>query len=309
MRRLALGWGGLALSGLVLAFVGLLGPWQELEGGGPAVLLSPRLPEALRVAILALLSLAVLLFLALVLPIKIRRRRKDDEEFELYHEPRKLSPWALLLLLALALAPMGGAAALLWVNWPESETVVGAPGHASAPGGPPPGGSSAPAARPTVSLPAFSGAVGGLALLAALAALALMLWISFGDRLAWWWTGPVADSRARQPLIEVVEASLEDLRREPDVRRAIILCYRRFEQALARSGVPREAAETPGEFMRRALARLSLPSGAVAGLTWLFELSRFSHHRLGPPERDTALDSLIEIRTALERAGSHATAA
>ncbi len=61
------------------------------------------------------------------------------------------------------------------MNWPESETLVGAPGHASAPGGLAPGAGSAPPGRPTVSLPAFSGAVGGLARLserdAALAAL------------------------------------------------------------------------------------------------------------------------------------------
>jgi hypothetical protein len=63
------------------------------------------------------------------------------------------------------------------------------------------------------------------------------------------------------------------------------------------------------EFMREALARLPVPRAAVPTLTGLFELVRFSHHALGPRERDRALEALHEIRTAIEAAdgdgGSH----
>jgi hypothetical protein len=47
----------------------------------------------------------------------------------------------------------------------------------------------------------------------------------------------------------------------------------------------------------------------VPTLTGLFELARFSHHALGPQERDRAVDALHEIRRAMEvrdgDAGAH----
>ena len=107
------------------------------------------------------------------------------------------------------------------------------------------------------------------------------LWVAFGDRLA------RRDERRRGPgralpLAAAVEDSLEDLRAEPDPRRAIIRCYARFERAAADSGVERKPWLTPMEFMREALRRLPLPRAAVPTLTGLFELARFSHHALGP---------------------------
>jgi hypothetical protein len=48
------------------------------------------------------------------------------------------------------------------------------------------------------------------------------------------------------------------------------------------------------------LRGLPMPRAAVPALTGLFELARFSHHTLGPRERDRALDALHEIRTAMD---------
>lgn len=301
-----LAWSGLSVAGLVLALASLLNRW-ELQAGGPAARVAVRLPEPLPAVMLVLLSLASLLLLALILPRKLRWKRKDDEKFELYHEPPKVSPWVLLLLWAIALSPIAIFASLFWLDWtPFGEIRVAPPGGShgtvplAAPQTPPPPG------RPEVSLPTFTGAVGVLALLGALGALLLLLWIFFGDRLAWWWGGPAGQRPAPEPLLEAVEGSLDDLRREPDARRAVILCYRRFEQALAGFGFPRSPWATPTEFMRQALGRLPLPPAAVTTLTRLFELSRFSHHALGPSDRDDAVDSLDGIKAALERTRSHA---
>jgi hypothetical protein len=52
--------------------------------------------------------------------------------------------------------------------------------------------------------------------------------------------------------------------------------------------------------MHDVLARLPIPRAAVPTLTGLFELARFSHHALGPQERDRAVDALHEIRRAME---------
>jgi hypothetical protein len=101
------------------------------------------------------------------------------------------------------------------------------------------------------------------------------------------------------PLGTAVDDSAEDLRSDPDARRAIVRCYARFERAAADSGVERKAWSTPMEFMREALRRLPVPRTAVPTLTGLFELARFSQHPLGPTERDQALEALDEIRTAI----------
>jgi hypothetical protein len=57
--------------------------------------------------------------------------------------------------------------------------------------------------------------------------------------------------------------------------------------------------------MRKALGRLPVPATAVRGLTEAFEISRFSHHPVGPADRETALGALIEIKTALEEPDPH----
>lgn len=300
--------GGAALGGLAFALAALEGS-RSGAAGGPAARLVLGLPEWLTTLVLALLSVAILVFLALLLPRRVRWRRKGDEEFQLYYEPPRVSPWLLLLLGVPALTPVGALVALWWVDWaPFREGVAGL--VLGAPSAPP--GEPAPARPdslpPIASLPAFSGAVAALAVLAGLVSLGLVLWILLDDRLARWWARPAAAGRP-EPLLEAVEASLDDLRREPDARRAIILCYRRFEQWLARSGFPRAPWETPTEFMRIALSRLPLPLGAVCTVTRLFELSRFSHHPVGPSERDDAVGSLTEIKAALERAESRAPAA
>ncbi len=115
-------------------------------------------------------------------------------------------------------------------------------------------------------------------------------------------------ARRASPLEAAVDDSVEDLRAEPDPRRAIVRCYARFERAAAASGVERKPWSTPMEFMREALRRLPLPRTAVPTLTGLFELARFSHHPLGPSERDRALAALDEIRTAMRATESDAAA-
>ena len=64
---------------------------------------------------------------------------------------------------------------------------------------------------------------------------------------------------AASPLTEAVEESLEDLRAEPDARRAIIRCYARFERVAADSGLDAPALVTPMEFMREASAAWPRP--------------------------------------------------
>ena len=308
-ERSAVGLSALTAFGLLLALVAGMGPHEESAAGPPAVRLMIGLPDWLKTTIVGLFALAALLLLVVLFPTGLRRRRKKgDDEFEMVYEGPKVSPWVLFALLAIALIPLGVAGYLLWVGWPAAEPGGGLASHLGLPPGAvrqPLPGSAVPAAQK----PLFSGAVALLGLVAGLGGVGLLLWLLLGDRFLGVWEALSSHGRAAPQLIEVVEESLQSLRQDADARRAIIRCYRRFEQVLAGLGSPRAPWETPAEFMRKALRRQSAPGKAVRDLTELFEVSRFSHHPVGTGERDTAVSSLIEIKAALEREVSDAPAA
>jgi hypothetical protein len=104
---------------------------------------------------------------------------------------------------------------------------------------------------------------------------------------------------APEALAAALDESLDDLRNDPDLRRAIIAAYARMEAALGAAGIPRQAAEAPLEYLERALLALDTSAGAVRTLTDLFEWARFSHHEPDPSMRDDAVDALIAVRDEL----------
>jgi hypothetical protein len=104
---------------------------------------------------------------------------------------------------------------------------------------------------------------------------------------------------APEVLAAALDESLDDLRADPDLRRAIVAAYARMERALAAAGIPRRPAEAPLEYLERALLSLDTSSEAVRRLTDLFEWARFSHHEPEPSMRDDAVDALIAVRDEL----------
>ena len=314
-NRPMLGWAGMALGGLTLGAIALESTRTAALDGAPGVRLALRLPDSVLATVFGLLSLAAVLLLLFVFQGGRRRRRKkgDEPEFHLYHEPPKVSPWAVAVMLALALLPAALLAYTLRVGWVpglEWEGLGARPPAGVSGSAPAPDARSTPASpeRPVVGAPAFGRTLSVVLLAVAVGTFGLVVWLWLGDRLARWWGRPSEPSPAA-PLIEAIDESLEDLAREPDARRAVILCYRRFERWLGDSGVPRAPWETPMEFLRRALGRLPIPPEATAVLTRLFELSRFSHHVLAAAERDAAVRALTAIRAVLEATKAHAPAA
>jgi uncharacterized protein DUF4129 len=108
-------------------------------------------------------------------------------------------------------------------------------------------------------------------------------------------------SRREAPdaLAAALDESIDDLRADPDLRRAIIAAYARMESALAVAGIPRRPAEAPLEYLERALRKLNASAEAVRRLTDLFEWARFSHHEPEPSMRDDAVDALVAVRDEL----------
>jgi len=103
----------------------------------------------------------------------------------------------------------------------------------------------------------------------------------------------------QEALRQAVLRSLEEVRADPDARRAIIGAYRLMEAALARTGLPRGPAEAPREYLSRALSALRLGPEAPRRLTILFERARFDDDELDLSLRDEAVAALLDLQRAL----------
>ena len=283
----------LAWAGLGTGFVIALAAALRMAGSvpdGDHVIGVIRLPGPVTAAILTLFGLALVVFLGdLVRRARSKGNREDDRTPA--EEPTPVPPWLRRVSLLLSLVNVAVLAYLWRRAVLESGLFTGAGGLA---------GGLGLRDGETLTAPAlFNWVFGSLALMAGLGALGLALWSALADR-------PIREDQESDPALPAaplgtaVEESLADLRAEGDPRRAIVRCYARFERAAADSGHARRPWLTPSEFMHEVLARRSLPRAAVPTLTGLFELARFSHHPLGPSERDRAVDALHEIRRAME---------
>ena len=99
---------------------------------------------------------------------------------------------------------------------------------------------------------------------------------------------PAPGERERAALAEAVEWSLDDLRREPDPRRAVIAAYARMERMLADHGIGRRAFEAPLEYLARVLALAHAGAAPIQALTRLFQEAKFSPYTIGARQRDQA---------------------
>ena len=114
--------------------------------------------------------------------------------------------------------------------------------------------------------------------------------------------------RSREAVSAALDFSLDDLRSEPDLRRAIIAAYARMERALGGAGLPRAPSEAPFEYVERALRSLDTSGASVSRLTALFEWAKFSQHEPRPEMRDEAIDALATVRDELRRPREEETA-
>jgi hypothetical protein len=274
--------------GLLLAIAGTLAAPDgvPIEAVGTRVFVP--LPDWLIVGTLAAVALASLIFIAK----SLSSGPPEKDEIEQYPEPKKLSPIVAVLLVVLALTPgiiLGGT--LYWIGLPNVH-----PGLAGITADAAPGAIDERPVGP--ASPVTTGLIGALALLAAFGSLGVVAWLCLADRLH---RGAPGVAPRLSGLAAAVEDSLDDLRREPDARAAIIKIYRNFERVLAAAALPRRPWQTPVEFMRAVLGKAPLPPAPIQSLTGLFELARFSQHPVGAAEHESAWRSLLEIRAALDR--------
>jgi uncharacterized protein DUF4129 len=107
--------------------------------------------------------------------------------------------------------------------------------------------------------------------------------------------GSVADA-----LSDVAAASIDDLRREGDPRKAVIAAYANMERVLASHGLPRRRAEAPFEYFARILRELEVSEGSVHRLTELFEYAKFSPHDVDAEMKEQAIAAFAALRDELQ---------
>jgi len=125
---------------------------------------------------------------------------------------------------------------------------------------------------------------------------------------AWWYAGRARkrargelghEDRLATDLAAAVDESLDDLRAEPDARRAVIAAYARLERVLAGHRLPRRPAEAPLEYLSRMLDDLSVTPEAARRLTDLFERAKFSQHAVEASMKEEAIAALETVRDDL----------
>jgi hypothetical protein len=112
---------------------------------------------------------------------------------------------------------------------------------------------------------------------------------------------PTTRTTVEEDLAHAVESSIDDLRSEPDARRAVIAAYANMERVLATHGLERRRPEAPFEYLARVLSRLDVRESAVRTLTRLFEYAKFSPHEIDAGMKSDAIAALEEIRDDLRR--------
>ena len=141
--------------------------------------------------------------------------------------------------------------------------------------------------------------------------LALLAVAVFG----FWWSGRSRrralgkrDDELADALEAALDESLDDLRAEPDPRRAVIAAYARLERVLASHGLPRKTSEAPLEYLGRMLSGLSVSPPAARRLTDLFERAKFSQHAVPAEMKEEAIGALETVRDDLAAARALADA-
>jgi hypothetical protein len=126
---------------------------------------------------------------------------------------------------------------------------------------------------------------------------------------------PIPATGIDEATVALLDASLDDLRHEPDARRAVVAAYARMEGGLAALGFPREPSETPGEYLERAvrvgsegsLAGHPIAVQALGELTALAERARFSTLPIDETMRVRAIDALEHLRDELRSRAAEAS--
>jgi hypothetical protein len=107
------------------------------------------------------------------------------------------------------------------------------------------------------------------------------------------------DDDERDALAGLLDVAIEDLRADPDPRRAVIRTWGGLGDAFASVGLPREEAEAPFPYLERVLSHLDTSGPAANRLAAAFERAMFSPHAIDRSMQDEAVNALVAVRDEL----------
>jgi len=206
-----------------------------------------------------------------------------------------------VLLVALVATTSGGLGPVQ-VPHLSSQHAGTPPAHQSSGGSPSGGGGGHQSAPPNGSSPALDWlpTVSQLVLILVLAGIALTVIVSlrvaFARRRSLPPAREIASSEVREPAAE--DESLEGLASmlgdqlagldTGTPRNAIVAAWVQLEEYAAGHGLPRDPADTPAEFVTRALAVYDLDEAVIERFADLYREARFSTHPMEERHRDEA---------------------
>jgi hypothetical protein len=272
---------GLALTGLLLVVA------LASQGGHPTTdgrISTRAVPATLQDSLVTLLAIAYVLVIIGIVVLVFRRH--------LWHEPeesRWLRQFASVMALMLLVTLVGSWAIRHGYFRAANEQARRGTGPAQTPGTP-----QRPATEPLQTRQAefqwpLALGIGGLVLLCG-----VLLVVRRRAQ-----TPDAAEESMEEGLARAVGTTIDDLRSEPDPRRAVIAAYARMEGTLAAHGFARRGAEAPFEYLARILRGLNVRDSAVRSLTRLFEYAKFGPHEIGEDLRAEAISALVAVREDL----------
>jgi len=287
------------------------GSRARLGGSGtlPAAgLLPAAVQAALNVTLPPMLLGGVVLLALIAAALKpIRRRKRDPDEAEWVIEEPPTPWWVKLVLVLLPLLLLGGgwlAVFVLTARHHGGPQPVQPPPSAFDPSRlPGPGSSGAePARQPAAS--GLAWVVTGAVAAAGLLAVGVVTAVRGRRRRRRWPSGEAPRPASAVAVAAVLAGAVEDLRREPDPRRAVVAAYACMERTLGPYGLGRRSAEAPLEYLRRILGELRASPGpeAARDLTDLYQRAKFSPHVVDERMRTAAIGALERIRAGLASA-------
>jgi large-conductance mechanosensitive channel len=110
---------------------------------------------------------------------------------------------------------------------------------------------------------------------------------------------PIKEDGLEEKAANVLKEAISSIAHEGNFRAAIIRCYQRLCELLARYNCRIEDNQTVQEFRMSASKILNIPEKPFAVLTRLFEEARYSLHEIDETKRNDALRFLAEIRDYL----------
>lgn len=106
-------------------------------------------------------------------------------------------------------------------------------------------------------------------------------------------------------LVALLDASGEEVRyralTQGDPRNAVVACWVALEDAVQRSGLDQDPAQTASELTGSVLARWQVDPAAIRSLSAAYREARFSRHPITEEQRRAAVDALERIHHDLRR--------